>query len=36
MIDISEFILVATLLSVLLSLGSTRLMMLVKIMALQG
>lgn len=36
MINITEIILVITLLSVLLSLGSTRLMMLVKIMALQG
>lgn len=36
MIDLSESILVIILLSVLLSLGSTRLMALVKIMALQG
>ncbi|WP_136796728.1 hydrogenase [Desulfosediminicola ganghwensis] len=36
MINITEIILVITLLSVLLSLGSTRLMMLVKVMALQG
>jgi hydrogenase-4 component E len=36
MINITESILVITLLSVLLSLGSTRLMALVKIMALQG
>ncbi|MBM9513921.1 hydrogenase [Desulfogranum marinum] len=36
MINITELILVVTLLSVLLSLGSTRLMVLVRIMALQG
>lgn len=36
MINFTELILVITLLSVLLSLGSTRLMVLVKIMALQG
>ena len=36
MIDLTQFCLVAILLSVLLSLGSTRLMALVKIMALQG
>jgi hydrogenase-4 component E len=36
MINMTESILVITLLSVLLSLGSTRLMALVKIMALQG
>ena len=36
MINITELILVITLLSVLLSLGSTRLMVLVRIMALQG
>lgn len=36
MINITELILVVTLLSVLLSLGSSRLMVLVKIMALQG
>lgn len=36
MIHITEWILVVTLLSVLLSLSSTRLMVLVKIMALQG
>jgi len=36
MIDITQLILVVTLLSVLLSLGSSRLMVLVRIMALQG